>query len=109
MSEDNIATKKFFDLYKYINDNYVIQTVLWNDLNIIFKISNIKTISVKISNDNSVDFFCIVAIDDINKIPDINNNGEILISLKELKKYLKRIEKLNNIIECPNCQTKFIP
>jgi len=106
---ESIGVKKFFDVYQYITENYVIKNILWNDMCFIFKVHNLKTVTIKIPKDDSNTIFCYIASDDIDKIPDIENNSEVLMSMKDLKKYLKRIEKLNNIVECVYCHTKFIP
>lgn len=108
-NKDHYA-KKFFEVCRYINDNFIVEETLWNDNTIVFKIHNIKYVAVKILKDDPNNIYCYAAHNDIVAGPlSIPAGGEPILSFNDLKKYIKRLEKNIGLVDCPVCRTTFIP
>lgn len=102
--------KKFFDICRYINDNFLVEEIFWETVTIILRIQNYKYIAIKVPQDNPNNIYCFAAVNDITPGPlSIPEGGEPILSFKDLKKYIKKVEKNIGFVNCPQCNTQFIP
>lgn len=99
--------ESFYDLFTYLKNNENIYGTKWDTFQVNVMLNdNTSIVCIKMIPDSK--YVVHTALFDLSTLPEGDFNAdEIHYSRKSVTKYLRKVEKKLDIVQCPNCKTKF--